>query len=192
MELVEAAEVLGVDMADLAIAVRDNMAVTKPATNTKDGHTNQTIPDKYGEEAAKPGNLPSNLSSNDGVEEAININVVKEESYGDDTNDEKLMTKEDFKSSDLKCRHCCRTFKTLDRYEKHQFNHYSEENPSMLRFPCEVCGKNFPKRTRLNIHRITHTNEKPFPCDVCERSFNQSSNLQAHKKKMHSGPTSTD
>merc|ERR1712129_266720 len=92
MELVEVAEVLGVDMADLAIAVRDNMAVTKPATNTKDGHTNQTIPDKYGEEATKPGNLPSNLSSNDGVEEAININVVKEESYGDDANDEKLMT----------------------------------------------------------------------------------------------------
>merc|ERR1712129_152595 len=106
MELVEAAEVLGVAMADLAIHVRDSRdskAVTKPATNTDKDR--QVSPNKTPEKVAKPRSLSPNLSLNEAVEEAMNINVVKYESYGDDAEDENTMTKEDLKSSDFKCRH---------------------------------------------------------------------------------------
>ena len=54
-----------------------------------------------------------------------------------------------------------------------------------LNLPCNVCGKRFPNKRRLEVHQIIHTDEKPFQCDQCDRAFNQPANMSTHKKKVH-------
>ena len=58
--------------------------------------------------------------------------------------------------------------------------------------PCNVCGKRFPNKRRLEVHAIIHTDKKPYECDQCDRAFNQLANLMTHKKKMHFNQTNTN
>ncbi|CBY32589.1 unnamed protein product [Oikopleura dioica] len=51
---------------------------------------------------------------------------------------------------------------------------------------CQICGREFARRTNLLLHYRTHTGEKPYSCDSCGRSFSQSGSLKAHKR-IHTG-----
>lgn len=47
-------------------------------------------------------------------------------------------------------------------------------------FGCDICGKRFSQKYRLDMHRVTHTSEEPFQCNICGRSFERKSTWQRH------------
>ncbi|XP_037543205.1 zinc finger protein 664 [Nematolebias whitei] len=53
-------------------------------------------------------------------------------------------------------------------------------------FSCDVCGKSFAYKSKINAHVRSHTGDKPFPCDVCGQRFSYSTSLKAHMR-IHTG-----
>ncbi|KAE8629135.1 hypothetical protein XENTR_v10000368 [Xenopus tropicalis] len=51
---------------------------------------------------------------------------------------------------------------------------------------CNICGKRFKHPSNLELHKRSHTGEKPFECSICGKHFSQAGNLQTHLRR-HSG-----
>ncbi|KAJ8274111.1 hypothetical protein COCON_G00087360 [Conger conger] len=51
---------------------------------------------------------------------------------------------------------------------------------------CSECEKTFKSKSRLTVHRRTHTGERPYQCSQCGASFGTSGNLMSHQRS-HTG-----
>ncbi|XP_063911186.1 zinc finger protein OZF-like [Zophobas morio] len=54
------------------------------------------------------------------------------------------------------------------------------------RHVCEVCGKSFHASHNLQSHMRVHTKEKPYRCDICGKTYGEASNLAVHRR-VHTG-----
>ncbi|KAG7402539.1 Asparagine-rich zinc finger protein AZF1 [Fusarium oxysporum f. sp. rapae] len=65
-----------------------------------------------------------------------------------------------------------------------------DDKASQRRYQCDGprCQKSFDRKTRLDIHRRTHTGIKPYNCAFpgCDLAFSQKGNMETHKRR-HTG-----
>ena len=52
-------------------------------------------------------------------------------------------------------------------------------------FPCQICGKIFPYKNKVETHMLIHTREKAYSCIVCGKKFNQKGNQKSHQIRHH-------
>ncbi len=48
------------------------------------------------------------------------------------------------------------------------------------KYPCEMCGKRFSRKSCLNEHMLIHNGIRKYQCPLCAMSFTKNYNLQAH------------
>jgi len=49
-------------------------------------------------------------------------------------------------------------------------------------FRCVFCLKGYLRKSVLETHLMSHTNEKPYPCDICDMGFSNRGSLSAHMR----------
>ncbi|CRK97364.1 CLUMA_CG010755, isoform A [Clunio marinus] len=87
------------------------------------------------------------------------------------------------KEATFQCLKCPKKFKTHARLQHHQLYHDPARIEELKqRFPCEICGRRFPRKYALDRHMLTHTGIRPWVCTIegCDRSFTQSNDLTKH------------
>lgn len=88
-----------------------------------------------------------------------------------------------------KCEHCPKAYSTNDSLKEHLRRHKNES----LQFKCDKCEKTFHTQKLLNVHALTHGEERRFKCNLCEKAFKTSQNLNHHRsycKSKTSGSSS--
>jgi len=66
------------------------------------------------------------------------------------------------------------------------WSHVQKLHTSERPMPCKICGKSFPDRYTLKVHKKTHTGENCFYCGLCPYSSTSERTLKSHML-THSG-----
>ncbi|XP_055545639.1 zinc finger protein 600-like [Wyeomyia smithii] len=63
-----------------------------------------------------------------------------------------------------------------------QHNSFAPAAPAKASYCCEMCGKSFDSKVKLEKHHRTHNEEPTFECRMCEKKFRSQSTLTCHEK----------
>lgn len=83
-----------------------------------------------------------------------------------------------------KCKYCYKTLSTPERLTIHIQKKHTD--PLKHQYLCDMCGKEFRHKQKLNLHYRVHTGNKPFTCGFCDKSFTKKDYLKAHER-IHTG-----
>lgn len=72
------------------------------------------------------------------------------------------------------------------REDKYLFGETSSQEKAKQNLTCELCGKDFDFKSKLNIHlNSVHLNNRPYPCVVCPMKFRTKSDYANHILYVH-------
>ena len=80
-----------------------------------------------------------------------------------------------------KCDECREAFPRRDYLKSHKYKNHATELPQN----CNVCKYSCEKKMTMEIHKRSHTGEKPFQCETCPQWFSSKSGVLSHTKKIH-------
>lgn len=79
------------------------------------------------------------------------------------------------------CPFCSKEFSHVSKYSAHKLRHMRTK-PT---FVCDICGKGFYDKSKLNNHGVVHTEERPFQCEICSHKFKAQSAVNRHIRNRH-------
>jgi len=167
MDVLNAAEILGISLDDLQIGREGDIKETDNHEKTRI-NINKKI---------KSEQIKQDLEQNE--DQSMNDASEIESGEFDKEEDNKLI--EELPEKDVErnfgCDQCEWKFKTPQNLSTHMLTH-SGEKP----FQCDRCTKSFSQKVNLERHSILHTGLKPFKCEDCGKGFNRNDNLKKHSR----------
>lgn len=116
-------------------------------------------------------------------EEQDNTTWVKEQTPRElDDNDDSEPSDEEILRSKLTCKFCGEQFDYVKKLRQHDCGLSKKRKIHV----CQVCGKEFKKKSGLDIHFLLHKGEKPHKCNICGSAYACKQNLIVHVRR-HTG-----
>ncbi|XP_044727283.1 zinc finger protein 260-like isoform X2 [Chrysoperla carnea] len=81
----------------------------------------------------------------------------------------------------ITCDKCSKTFISELTLKRHIKEIHDNERNHL----CNICGHGLRTASKLRIHLLTHSNERPFACDRCEKTFLRVDGLKDHFARVH-------
>ena len=92
-----------------------------------------------------------------------------------------LKTKSNDKYRMKNCNICGKEVKNLARHKQ------AHLSPQDRKHKCELCGKGFSTRQRLDDHNNIHTGARPYICEQCGLTYINNANKNQHIRRVHRG-----
>ncbi|XP_055854480.1 zinc finger protein 3 homolog [Episyrphus balteatus] len=139
----------------------------------------------FEDEEQKPKEEPDPELENESTE-PLEVNFEEEELpaskiFRDDLSDAAVSDEEILRSK-LSCKFCGEQFDYVKKMRQHDCG----LNKKKKRYLCAVCGKEFKKKSGLEVHSLLHKGEKPHKCDICGSAYACKQNLIVHIRR-HTG-----
>lgn len=93
---------------------------------------------------------------------------------------------------EYKCNNCKQKFLNKEKMDKHISENRCSNRQSLMKLPCDICGKHYKSKFGLSKHYITHTPKEFRPvknrmnCEYCGKWFENNNGLQRHRR-IHTG-----
>ncbi|XP_063911178.1 zinc finger protein 239-like [Zophobas morio] len=84
------------------------------------------------------------------------------------------------------CNFCSKVFSKAESLQKHLNEKHISVKPSEKKHLCDLCGKGFTQKNKLDIHYRVHTGIKPYTCGHCNKCFTKKDYLVMHER-THTG-----
>lgn len=84
------------------------------------------------------------------------------------------------------CEICRKVFSKAKTLQNHSLKHNKGTMPKPKTHLCDLCGKGYQNKSKLNCHYRVHTGYKPYKCKYCDKDFTKKDYLNMHER-IHSG-----